>query len=185
MPLPLPNLDDKTFALFVEEALQIIPRHAPEWTDHNRHDPGITFIELFAWLAEMKEYYLNQIRPENYRKFLQLLGVIPQDAAAASAEVTFALAASAPPTTVSPGTKLAAGDLVFETDAAVSVVPATLTQVLSASRRGVQDNTTAQRQDGLTFFAFGEEAEAGSRLYLGLDGPLPPGKPLSLTFELF
>jgi len=23
----------------------------PSWTDFNRHDPGITLLELFAWLA--------------------------------------------------------------------------------------------------------------------------------------
>ncbi len=23
----------------------------PDWTDGSQHDPGITFVELFAWLA--------------------------------------------------------------------------------------------------------------------------------------
>ena len=55
MSLPVPNLDDKTFEQLIEEARALIPRFAPEWTDHNLHDPGITFMELFAWLAEMKK----------------------------------------------------------------------------------------------------------------------------------
>jgi hypothetical protein len=46
MSLPIPDLDDKTFEELVEEAKKLIPLYAPEWTDHNLHDPGITFIEL-------------------------------------------------------------------------------------------------------------------------------------------
>ena len=26
--------------------------HAPDWTDHNEHDPGLTILELIAYLAE-------------------------------------------------------------------------------------------------------------------------------------
>jgi hypothetical protein len=56
MPLPVPNLDDRTFDRLVDEARRRIPVYAPEWTDHNVHDPGITFLELFAWLTEMQLY---------------------------------------------------------------------------------------------------------------------------------
>jgi hypothetical protein len=45
----------------VQEARALIPRRAPAWTDHNVHDPGITFIELFAWLVEMQLYQLNRV----------------------------------------------------------------------------------------------------------------------------
>src|SRR5205085_544754 len=69
MSLPQPNLDDKTFAALVAEATKLIPRHAPDWTDHNRHDPGITFVELFSWLAEMQQFYLNRVGDESYIKF--------------------------------------------------------------------------------------------------------------------
>ena len=68
MALPPPNLDDKTFDVLIEEATKLIPSHAAAWTDHNRHDPGITFIELFGWLTEMQQYYLNRVRDESYLK---------------------------------------------------------------------------------------------------------------------
>ena len=85
MPLPIENLDDKTFEELVKEAVARIPIYAPEWTDHNIHDPGITFIELFAWLAEMQIYRLNMISDESYWKFLTLVG-IPDHTTAASGE---------------------------------------------------------------------------------------------------
>ena len=56
MPLNLPNLDDRDYNSLVQEALALIPAHAPEWTDHNPSDPGITLVELFAYLTEMLIY---------------------------------------------------------------------------------------------------------------------------------
>jgi hypothetical protein len=75
MPLPVPNLDDRTFADLVAEGRSMIPRYAPEWTNYNPSDPGITLLELFAWLTEMILYRLNQVPEEHYRVFLELIGV--------------------------------------------------------------------------------------------------------------
>ncbi len=73
MALPLPNLDDRTYADLVEEAIAQIPQEYPEWTDHNPTDTGIILIELLAWLTEMTLYRVNQIPDENYVSFLSLL----------------------------------------------------------------------------------------------------------------
>jgi len=73
MPLPLPNLDDRTYSDLVEEAIALIPSEAPEWTDHNPSDTGIILIELFAWLTEMLLYRTNQISDSNQAAFLTLL----------------------------------------------------------------------------------------------------------------
>lgn len=73
MPIPLPNLDDLTYADLVDEARRSIPVHAPGWTDHNPSDPGMTLVELFAWLTEMVLYRTNQIPDRSTWAFLQLL----------------------------------------------------------------------------------------------------------------
>jgi len=73
MPLPLINLDDRTYADLVEEAIALIPTEAPEWTDHNPSDTGIVLIELLAWLTEMVLYRANQIPDPNQAAFLSLL----------------------------------------------------------------------------------------------------------------
>ena len=75
MPLDIPNLDDRSWAELVEEATALIPRHASRWTDHNVHDPGITFIELFAWLAEMQMYQINRVGERHREVFGRLAGV--------------------------------------------------------------------------------------------------------------
>ena len=73
MTLPLPNLDDRTYADLVEEAISQIPVEYPEWTDHNPTDTGIILIELLAWLTEMSLYRVNQIPDNNYASFVSLL----------------------------------------------------------------------------------------------------------------
>lgn len=73
MNLPLPNLDDRTYADLVEEAISQISVEYPEWTDHNPTDTGIILIELLAWLTEMTLYQVNQITDENKACFVSLL----------------------------------------------------------------------------------------------------------------
>lgn len=83
MPIPLPNLDDRTFSHLMAELRTLIPRHAPGWTDHNPSDPGITLLELLAWLSEMTLYRLNRIPPQHVLKFLTLIGEEEYDPAKA------------------------------------------------------------------------------------------------------
>lgn len=73
MALPLPNLDDRTYADLVEEARALIPTYDPSWTNHNPSDPGITLIELFAWLTEMLIYRANRVPDQHLITFLKLL----------------------------------------------------------------------------------------------------------------
>jgi hypothetical protein len=186
MALPLPNLDDKTFDVLIEEVTKLIPSRAAAWTDHNRHDPGITFIELFGWLAEMQQYYLNRIRDDSYLKFLQLLGRAPRAPTSAHAEVTMTLTnGAASGVRVPAGTPLRGEGVVFETAEALHVAPVMLAKVLSASQAGLQDHTEANGIEGISFPVFGAAAEAQSRLYLGFDRAFPDNRRLSLTFNLF
>src|SRR5882672_7112029 len=73
MPLQLPNLDDRRYDDLVAEALARIPTYSPEWTNHNPSDPGITLVELFAYLTDMLLYRLNRVTDDNARTFLKLL----------------------------------------------------------------------------------------------------------------
>lgn len=92
MTLPLENLDNKTYRDLVSDALSRIPLYSPDWTDRNASDPGITFIELLAWLAEIQIFRLNRISDRSYLKFLRLLGDSgPEPARSAKVKLTFSL----------------------------------------------------------------------------------------------
>ena len=69
--LPLKILDNELFDEIVAQARKNINKYYPDWTDYNLHDPGITFIELFAWLKEIQQYHLDQIGTPNRKKFLK------------------------------------------------------------------------------------------------------------------
>ena len=76
--LPEILLDDVRFQELVSEARTRIVRHSPDWTEHNVSDPGITLIELFAWLTELLVYRINRIPERLHFGLLQLVGVEPR-----------------------------------------------------------------------------------------------------------
>ncbi len=69
----LPNLDDLRWQDLLEEGRSLIPACAPEWTNHNPSDPGITLVELFAYFSERLMYQLNRIGDKNVIEFLKLI----------------------------------------------------------------------------------------------------------------
>src|SRR5688572_31262910 len=89
MPLTVPAIDNRSYQELRDEALARIPVHNPEWTNFNRSDPGVTLIEVFAFLTESLLYRCNQIPERNRRKFLSLLGIPLQPAASSRGIVTF------------------------------------------------------------------------------------------------
>ncbi|MFE4194914.1 baseplate J/gp47 family protein [Paenarthrobacter sp. NPDC056912] len=74
MSIPVPNLDDRSFADLVAGARERIQQLAPEWTDLSVHDPGITIIEAFAYLTDTLMYRLNRVPDKLYAVYLNLLG---------------------------------------------------------------------------------------------------------------
>lgn len=186
MGLPIPKLADKTFDELVEDARALISRYAPEWTDHNLHDPGITFLELFAWIAEMQMYYLDRMTEEHERKFLEMVGFSQLGPQAARAILTFKEVTSE--VTVPAGTqiKAAVGDagIPFETEEEILLITAALKAVKTVSGSEVFDRTEANEREEISFPAFGDQPEAGAALHLGFDKPLP-AKRITLAFVLF
>ena len=201
MTLPLENLDDLTFEDLVREAVSRIPVYASGWTDHNKSDPGITFIELLAWISEMQVYRLNRVGERSLCKFLKLLGSgLPKASGRAKVDVTFSLKKGAAPVQVPRGTVLLAKDadgspLPFETQKDIFVTGAFILGIFSVYARGgkVRDNTSANLIEYVYFHAFGpgpEEGDGpdsspqeGDALYIGLDSS-PKGQSLTLAFYL-
>ncbi|NPV90555.1 MAG: putative baseplate assembly protein [Firmicutes bacterium] len=181
--LPLPNLDDRNFRQIAEESIRAIHKLFPEWTDENFHDPGITLIELFAWLTEMQAYYLDQISHQNKLKFLKLLGVDMRQAVPSRAEVSFSGVTRR--FILPKGTQVAAADQVFETVEPILLIPSQIEKIIVLSEGRYQDVTSFNDSRGLSFFAFGREARRHDRFYLGLNQPLPLGQEVALSVSLF
>ncbi|OLR92391.1 putative baseplate assembly protein [Actinokineospora bangkokensis] len=181
MVLPAPELDDRRFQEFVDEAKRYIQRRCPEWTDHNVSDPGVTLVEVFAFMAEQLCYRLNRVPDRLYVKFLELLGVRMLPPTPARVPVTFWLSTPArAPLVIRGGTKVATtrteGDesVVFSTLADLPVLPTEVVAVRRVVGSGVssEDQTTAFEL-GEPFSAFGEPPQVDDALLIGLADPAP------------
>lgn len=171
--LPIPNLDNRTFDELFEEARALIPRYAPEWTNHNFSDPGITLIDLFAWLTEMEIYTLNRINDRNFLKFLTLLGETPQAAKPAAVNLEFLLDGYPEfPVVVKKGTQASTVDpssneqLVFETDSDLTVSPIKIAHLFSNDTNRFREQTNSNASNSSFYFAFGNQALTGSEFYI-------------------
>src|SRR4051794_22805765 len=124
MPLAPAVLDRRTYQQLLDEALARVPVHNPEWTNFNASDPGVTLLELFAFLSESVIYRANLIPDRNRLKFLSLLGVPLRPASAARGLVTFANERGPlTPITLPAGTEVAAGKVPFQVEQGLHVLP--------------------------------------------------------------
>jgi len=169
MALVLPNLDDKPFEQIVEEARLLIPSNAPEWTDHNVHDPGITFTELFAWLAEISHYRLNRTSAASYERFFSLMGVTPESARAAEVTVAFEFDPLSQGLLIPANTKMSAigiDDAPFQTVADQYLTKAKVKRVVTEAGGRQIVQTTAEKNEAGHYEAFGPSPTAGDFLRL-------------------
>jgi predicted phage baseplate assembly protein len=196
MPLPAPNLDDLRFQRdLVDEARRRIIHYCPEWTDYNLSDPGITLIELFAWMTETMIYRLNQVPEKNYIKFMELLGIQLQPASSARAELTFRLSTPFPinpedetVAVVPAGTEVATqqteeeAEVTFTTDDKLTIRPPRLVQL---RREGEFHKNYLPRLGIEIFYAFNERRpQIGDTFYLGFrEDEDISGHILRLTFQ--
>ena len=124
MPLNVPILDARTHQELVDEALARFPVHTPEYTNFNKSDPGVTLVEVFAFLTENLYYRANLIPERNRLKFLSLLGLPLQPGAPARGLVTFSNDKGAlRAITLNHDLEVAAGAVPFRTDAGLDVLP--------------------------------------------------------------
>lgn len=132
--IPPPNLDDRSWKEIVDQAVALIPRYAPQWTDHGPSDIGITLIELFAWLVEGLTFRLNQVPDKNYVAFLNLLGITRNPPEPARVFLTFSVTGGA--RSLDPGIQVQTAPsesgtpIIFETDEKARILPIELDAVI-------------------------------------------------------
>jgi len=165
--IPSPKLDDRTFNDIVEEAISMIPRYAPEWTNHNPSDPGITLIELAAWMTDLLLFRLNQVPEKNYVAFLNLLGIKLRPPRAARALLQFKVVEGSGkqkvPRTTQVSTPQAGEDqtVTFETTTDLIVTEVKLDKVFSYYDDTYSDNS--RFLDGATDAGTGFEVFGGAQ----------------------
>ena len=70
MPIRRPDTDTRGYQQLFDEALRRLPAHSPQWTDINQSDPGVSLVQLFAWIADTLGDRFGGI-PESHRAILR------------------------------------------------------------------------------------------------------------------
>jgi predicted phage baseplate assembly protein len=190
--LPEILLDDIRFQELVSEARTRIIRHSPEWTEHNVSDPGITLIELFAWLTEMLVYRINRIPERLQFGLLELVGIRPAPPRCAVVDVRFMLEQPGTGAIVPAGTEIASprtagsDSIVFQTTADLSIPERCELVAYGIERRGKVElaavtGESAHPAAGLQN-AFASPSADGDAILLGFRSPIG-GLVIGLMFE--
>ena len=174
MTVPGPKIDTLTYQELVREARARVPVHTPEWTNLNDSDPGVTLLQLFAFMSESIIYRANRIPERNRQKFLRLLDLPLRPAEPARGLVAFANPRGAPvPLTLAAGQELRAGPVPFRTETGLAVLPID-------SRLYIKRPLPAGEQPELEalyrrLYASFEEPESALAFYTAeaIDPPLP------------
>lgn len=188
MGLEVPELDDRSFEELLTDARKRIPVHSDSWTDHNRSDPGITILELLAWVAESDLYQLDRVTDRHVRKYLRLLGVRPRAPQQATVPLNVEPPSAAAGARLPEKTRLSVDDAGttrrFETEQRHVLTDADVAAVVSETPSGRVDHSRANATDGLYFRAFGEAAAKDSAVYIGFDAdPFRGGDRLDLYVD--
>ncbi|HVG34274.1 MAG TPA: putative baseplate assembly protein [Pyrinomonadaceae bacterium] len=159
MPLQLPTLDDRNYEQLLQEAKSRIPVHTPEWTNFNvESDPGITIVELFAFLTESLLYRVDRYPESNRLKFLQLLGIPLQPAAPAQGLIVIRNERGpVEPLLLRQGVIVAAGNVQFLTLDALNVLPV---EALAYYKRRISKDDPRYAEFSTKYQAIKEAAQA-------------------------
>jgi predicted phage baseplate assembly protein len=124
MSLPAPTLAPLDYQSLLADAMARISTHNPDWTNYNHSDPGITLLELFAFITDSLIYRANLIPDRNRIKFLNLLGVPLTRASAATGIVTLSNDHGALQSqTLGGGIEVDAASVSFHTDLGMDLLP--------------------------------------------------------------
>lgn len=175
---------EESFSEMVQNAKKLIPGMFEEWTDYNEHDPGITLIQLLAWLQEMQRYHLNQIGQENRLKFLRLLG--GERLHSQPARCLIQASNVTETTTILKGSKLYGGGIPFETEQQETLLPNGIAEIHCVEKNQITiiEQHQMQLNGRIMCYPFGEKVQCGNQFYLGFCTPLPRKKRLRIYVDV-
>ena len=136
----VPSIDytSRDYSSILADMTKLIPNFSPEWTNRDPADFGMTLLELFSYMGDILNYYIDRSANEGFittatqrqsvLELARMLGYTPTDATAATVTLTFQNSTGSAvtlPAKTQVATSLVANSttsqVIFETDAAVTV----------------------------------------------------------------
>jgi hypothetical protein len=172
MALPNPPIKDKDFEELALELRDLIPRYAGKWTDHNLSDPGITFLELFSWLAEMQLFQMDRLTDDIRRRFLKLVDIEPFGPKAAQTFIHFESLLEGTPSLIEAGTAIlpvGKDPLRFEAAEDFFLTQSKITSIISNYDSKAIDYINLNASNDAFFIPFGQNMPQNAALQLGFN----------------
>lgn len=188
--VPQVDYTSRDYSAIREDLLNLIPNYAPEWTNREPSDLGMTLVELFAYMGDMLNFYIDRAANEGFLatasqrdsilQIADMLGYSPTTSAAAKVTLTFTnitdTAIVVPAKTQIATSTIVDGtstQIVFETDEAVTV-PATTetvvddvtTRTIGTANVGATQGTTVEDEE------LGVSTGAPSQMFKLVDSPV-------------
>lgn len=172
--LPQVDYTSRDYQSIREDLISLIPTYAPNWTNRDPADFGITLIELFSYMGDLLNFYIDRSANEAYistasqrdnvLKIAKLLAYSPTESTASTVTLTFQNSTASPITvpaltqvTTSTVANATTKQIIFETDSAVTVpakvgtvngtatVTATQGETVASENVGTSDGTANQK----------------------------------------
>ena len=132
MQNPAPTIDKRDTEEIAKEIRTLAPYYVPELDLSDDTGAGIALLKIFSRMQKLVIDRLNRVPPKNFVAFLDMIGMGLLPAQPARAPVTFYLAEGTTENAPIPEkTQIAAGEVVFETDANMVATPSKLKKAYS------------------------------------------------------
>ena len=134
--VPQVDYTSKDYASIKEDMVSLIPSFLPAWTNRDTADFGITLIELFAYMGDVLNYYIDRSANEAFistasqrdsvLQIARLLGYSPSKAVAATVTLTFSNSTASvinvpAKTQIATSSSTSGTQIIFETDSSVNI----------------------------------------------------------------
>lgn len=154
---------------------QRIAQMYPDWSDHNLHDPGITILELLAWMQQNQIYHAEQIGQSHRLKYADLLGVSRRKRCPGR---TFVTVKTGQALYLEAGTGFYADTIRFETRKGQMVLEGAIKRLrtLGGEPDTALEGSWMEEGRGISLLPFGRYPQTGNCLEITLREELSPGK---------
>lgn len=181
-------LDDLDFTKLTDAArLRLSALSNGEWTLHAPVDPGVTLVELLAWLLDQRVYRLDRVAEPLFRAAVELMGdaMLPVRAA----RTVTALERAGPLREVAAGVTLevarAVAGPVLSSVEGIALLDVRRIGLVSGGADALDHENDLREQRDVTLFpADGKEGEAKFVLYLPAVPAVPASRPVSLFLDV-
>lgn len=182
--LPQVRFDTDQFRDLIEEYRTLIAGIYPEWTDYNYHDPGMTFLELFAWMKENQQFHMEQLGDAHYEAFFRLLGFEREGRRPAG---ILAMGKPEGEWSIPAGARFQTGGIIFETVEEETLTDA-LTEAVHVGKDGSPGETVDLKRPAsmgeMHFYPLGKTPVPGDSCLFLYDRPLRPDTVYHLFLQM-